>query len=85
MTSSFPPDCGAPNHMDGCIEGEPNLPVLGSVQMPPNFWTSLKSKREGPSARLDLDSTLSIYTEERSEAARSQNSPAIVLLSSFGE
>lgn len=61
--------------------GSPKVPSLGEVQVPPMAIISLKSRREGPSARLLLLSTLSTYTCARSLDASNQNSPTMEELS----
>jgi len=62
--------------------GSPKVPSLGEVQVPPMLAIiSLKSRREGPSARLLLLSTRSTYVCARSLDASSQNSPMMEELS----
>ena len=76
-----PPGAPACQSGKGRVVGSPKVPSLGEVQVPPMAIISLKSRREGPSARLLLLSTLSTYVCARSLEASSQNSPTMEELS----
>ena len=54
---------------------------FGSVQTACSLYMRSKTRRLGPSAKLDLLSTRSMYTESREDEAASQKSPTSAQLS----
>ena len=69
------------DHRAGVTVGDPNLSVLGVFHFAPKERTESYRSREGPSAKFDLLSTLSIYTLAFKEEMISQNSPTKLELS----